>query len=148
MVGASRGLRIAASVTFAVLTAACAQPGRHGASETTTLPMIATAPGAPGVTEIAAPATVRPGVSLAQLTSLKDRSDRELIGRLGQPYFVRHEAEAEIWQYRSPTCVLDIFLYPAPGGGLKAAHVATRSRTELQAPEDQCVPFTETAIAG
>ena len=30
---------------------------------------------------------------------------------LGEPSLVRNEAPAEIWQYRSKTCVFDIFLY-------------------------------------
>ncbi|MFQ5974073.1 MAG: hypothetical protein ACE5Q3_17235, partial [Alphaproteobacteria bacterium] len=30
---------------------------------------------------------------------------------LGKPGFVRKEAGAEIWQYRQPECVLDLFLY-------------------------------------
>ena len=30
---------------------------------------------------------------------------------LGQPSLIRTEAPAEIWQYRSQTCVFDIFLY-------------------------------------
>ena len=34
-----------------------------------------------------------------------------LGGKLGQPELVRHEAPAEIWQYRYEDCVFDIFLY-------------------------------------
>ena len=30
---------------------------------------------------------------------------------LGQPSLIRNEAPAEIWQYRSQTCVFDIFFY-------------------------------------
>lgn len=35
--------------------------------------------------------------------------------RLGQPELVRKEAPAEIWQYRTRDCVLDVFFYPAEG---------------------------------
>ncbi len=35
---------------------------------------------------------------------------------LGQPSLIRNEAPAQIWQYRSRTCVFDVFLYEEPGG--------------------------------
>lgn len=34
---------------------------------------------------------------------------------LGEPQLVRREAPAEIWQYRSQTCVFDVFLYDQAG---------------------------------
>ena len=34
---------------------------------------------------------------------------------LGEPALIRREAPAEIWQYRSATCVFDVFLYDAAG---------------------------------
>ena len=38
--------------------------------------------------------------------------DSNALGELlGEPSLVRNEAPAEIWQYRSQTCVFDIFLY-------------------------------------
>lgn len=38
--------------------------------------------------------------------------DSNALGELlGEPSLVRNEAPAEIWQYRSRTCVFDIFLY-------------------------------------
>lgn len=38
--------------------------------------------------------------------------DSNALGELlGDPSLVRNEAPAEIWQYRSQTCVFDIFLY-------------------------------------
>lgn len=39
-----------------------------------------------------------------------------LDGLLGQPNLIRIEAPARIWQYRSQSCVLDIFLYEEAGG--------------------------------
>jgi hypothetical protein len=35
----------------------------------------------------------------------------ELAVLLGQPGFVRREAAALVWQYRTQSCVLDVFLY-------------------------------------
>jgi hypothetical protein len=34
---------------------------------------------------------------------------------LGEPELIRHEAPAEIWQYRNDACVLDVFLYDTAG---------------------------------
>jgi hypothetical protein len=44
------------------------------------------------------------------------RSPRQLEAELGAPALVRRENPAEIWQYRGPACVLDLFLYPKDGG--------------------------------
>lgn len=44
---------------------------------------------------------------------------------LGEPVVVRREGEAEIWQYRSDECVLDLFLY---GGMRQVEHVDLRDR--------------------
>ena len=45
----------------------------------------------------------------SELAGLKSDKVTEL---LGSPNLVRHDAPAQIWQYRSGDCVLDIFLYP------------------------------------
>ena len=42
-------------------------------------------------------------------------SDSELVSLLGAPDFRRTEPPAELWQYRSAHCVLDLFLYPDKG---------------------------------
>ena len=39
-----------------------------------------------------------------------------LLDELGQPSSLRKEAPAEVWQYRSEQCVLDIFLYEEADG--------------------------------
>jgi hypothetical protein len=36
-----------------------------------------------------------------------------LSALLGEPALIRREAPAEIWQYRTATCVFDVFLYDA-----------------------------------
>lgn len=43
--------------------------------------------------------------------ALEGRSDDAVRGLFGAPTLIRHEPPAEIWQYRSATCVLDVFLY-------------------------------------
>src|SRR5260221_5762501 len=69
----------------------------------------------PQAAPVVAALTVKPDTIRPQ--PLKDT--RELIGlergdveaRLGPPALRRRDAPAEIWQYRSPLCVLDLFLY-------------------------------------
>ncbi len=39
-----------------------------------------------------------------------------LLEELGQPSSLRKESPAEVWQYRSEQCVLDIFLYEEADG--------------------------------
>ncbi len=48
-----------------------------------------------------------------QLYGLDSRALEDL---LGEPSLVRAEAPAEIWQYRSQTCVFDVFLYDQAQG--------------------------------
>lgn len=89
-----------------------------------------------------APNVARPHFSLTEMASLTTMSDRQLTQRLGAPDFTRHDAPAEIWQYRSASCVLDVFLYPEEGG-LKVVHATTRDRAKLGTPDDSCTPFPD-----
>lgn len=88
------------------------------------------------------PSPVRPHFSLTEIASLTQMSDRQLTQRLGAPDFTRHDDPAEIWQYRSASCVLDVFLYPE-GGGLKVVHATTRDRVKLGTPDNSCTPFPD-----
>jgi hypothetical protein len=45
------------------------------------------------------------------LKKLSGLSDKDVQRALGEPDFRREEPPAQIWQYRSPECVLDLFLY-------------------------------------
>jgi hypothetical protein len=44
---------------------------------------------------------------------------------LGRPDLLRRDGDAEIWQYRAGSCILDIFLYEEPGG-MRVAHADLR----------------------
>ena len=44
---------------------------------------------------------------------------------LGRPDLLRRDGDAEIWQYRAGSCILDIFLYEEPGG-MRVAHADFR----------------------
>jgi hypothetical protein len=54
-------------------------------------------------------------------------SAAELVALLGAPDFRRVEPPAELWQYRSADCVLDLFLY-AEKGAMRVVHSETRER--------------------
>ena len=49
---------------------------------------------------------------------------------IGQPELKRREEPAEVWQYRTRSCVFDVYLYPAAGGGRSVTHVDARHRRE------------------
>jgi hypothetical protein len=128
---------VAASVGCFIGLAGCVQPGKLNPSSTTS----ASTSSAAGITDIATPIVARPGLKIAQLGTLKDLTSQELIGKFGKPDFLRREETAEIWQYRSSACVLELFLYPSASGNLQVAHVTTHYRASVGGPSDQCVPF-------
>jgi hypothetical protein len=59
-------------------------------------------------------------------------SAADVVGLFGEPDFRRTEPPAELWQYRSADCVLDLFLYRDPSG-VRVVHSETRDRDQLQA---------------
>lgn len=84
-----------------------------------------------------------PNLPPAQIASLESLSAPEVIARLGRPDFTRHDAPAELWQYRGASCVLDLFLYP-DGQDLKVVHAQSRNRQGAEAVSDgnaPCSPF-------
>ncbi len=103
--GDGRRLRLLSAVMGAALLAACA-PSPAPTSPSTTLP--ASAPVALAVVGPRPPAG-------AEFKQLAGRSGTELRRLLGAPDFRRHEAPAEIWQYRGADCVLSLFLYRKSG---------------------------------
>jgi len=50
-----------------------------------------------------------------------------LDGLLGEPTLIRREAPAEIWQYETESCVLDVFLYDTVGV-LRVTYVEARDK--------------------
>ena len=65
------------------------------------------------------------------LSNLKDRlvtlRSAEVIDLMGRPEFERSEPPARIWQYRAPTCVMDLFLYDG-GEDFVVEYVDLRTR--------------------
>ena len=58
--------------------------------------------------------------------------------RLGSPALRRRDAPAELWQYRSPVCVMDVFLY-SDGRSFKVMHVELHPRSAEQVPAPACL---------
>lgn len=64
-----------------------------------------------------------------------------LVGLLGEPDFRRFDPPAELWNYRTDACLLDIFLYR---NGEKSdryvvTHIAARGHDEADVSDDACV---------
>ncbi|HTH16817.1 MAG TPA: hypothetical protein VL974_09210 [Magnetospirillum sp.] len=72
----------------------------------------------------------------AEPSRLKGLSPTQVRAVLGKPMFTRRDAPAEIWQYRSRACTIDLFLYDE-GGSQTVTHVAVRSQQPVN--ESQCM---------
>ena len=68
---------------------------------------------------------------------LMGRSPQEVAARLGEPELKRREPPAEIWQYRTRDCVLDVYLF-AESGALRVVHTEARRRSDGQAAAGGC----------
>jgi hypothetical protein len=57
---------------------------------------------------------------------------------LGEPGLIRRETPAEVWQYRTADCVLDVVLYDHATGP-RVAYAEARTSTAEPAPTDTCL---------
>jgi len=94
----------------------------------------------PAVASPAAPAPIVPAAAPADaaLPRLTGRTRADLALLLGTPDFVRRDPPAEIWQYRSAACVLDLFLYPE-AGEFQVTYAETRDRRSMRRAGPGCV---------
>jgi hypothetical protein len=101
----------------------------------------------PKQTPLAATPAVAHGDAILP-TSLSLTGDpKELLGLdhmalrrvLGKPVQVRHEVTAQVWQYVTGDCVIDLYLYSDADGGMKVTYVEARSRTAEQTPTTRCL---------
>jgi hypothetical protein len=58
---------------------------------------------------------------------------------LGKPAQVRHEIAAQVWQYVTGDCVVDLDLYDDDAGALKVTYVEARSRSAEPSPTTRCL---------
>ncbi|MGO8916645.1 MAG: hypothetical protein ACLQJR_12130 [Stellaceae bacterium] len=99
----------------------------------------AAAPEPPGAaTQL--PAAPEPAMAAAAqplMRPLTGLSAKEVVALLGEPDFRRAEPPAELWQYRSADCVLDLFLY-GDAAGVHVIYSETRDRSLVQAGAGHC----------
>jgi hypothetical protein len=89
---------------------------------------------APSGGTIAATAVSTRGIELGKLMGL---GAPDLLVLFGEPDFRRTEPPAELWQYRSADCVLDLFLY-RDEHGYRVIHAETRQREPMPAGAGRC----------
>jgi hypothetical protein len=71
------------------------------------------------------------------LKRLSGLSDKDVQRVLGEPDFRREEPPAQIWQYRSAECVLDLFLY-GETGQYRVAYAETHDRGFTRVSQTNC----------
>lgn len=75
------------------------------------------------------------------LTNLKERligfEADEISELMGPPDFERSEPPAKIWQYRTQTCVVDMYLYDEDGD-VSVDHIEVRGRGEAKVEDKAC----------
>jgi hypothetical protein len=74
--------------------------------------------------------------------ALTGLSAKEVVTLLGEPDFRRAEPPAELWQYRSADCVLDLFFY-SDEAGTHVVRAETRDRSLVQAGAGRCTGASE-----
>jgi hypothetical protein len=101
----------------------------------------------PKQTPLAATPAVAHGDALMPIALRLSGDPKELLGLnhsalrrvLGRPAQVRHEVTAQVWQYVTGDCVVDLYLYNDDSGALKVTYVEARSRTAEQTPTARCL---------
>lgn len=97
---------------------------------------VATAPIRPAQ-QAAAPATAAPpGIDSPRRMVGLDRPALQTL--LGNPGLQRIEGRAELWQYRTANCVLDVFFYPGNDGSPRVTHADLRGRRDSRPVPQNC----------
>lgn len=115
MSGFGTAARLAALMVVAALVSACAAAPDNTASGTRLNTTAAALPGRFG----------RHPPDLKDLNGLKPD---DVLAMLGQPDLRRDEPPAEMWQYRTADCVLNLFFYDDTGG-YRLSHVEAWQRS-------------------
>lgn len=77
-------------------------------------------------------------ISTTAPSSVLGLDPRDLEKLLGMPKLVRRDAPAEVWQYRSEACVLDVFIYRVATGA-QVKYAEARTIWAEPAKTDDCV---------
>lgn len=68
---------------------------------------------------------------------LLDLGRHDLSSILGKPAFIRRDMSAEVWQYRTDSCVLDLFLYQLERDAA-VTYYEFRPRRDGELMRDEC----------
>jgi hypothetical protein len=101
---------------------------------------------APKATPLATTPAVAHGETILPTATRLSGDPMELVGLdhtalrrvLGKPAQMRNELTAQVWQYVTGDCVIDLYLYDRDGG-LKVTYVEARSRTAEPTPTNRCL---------
>jgi len=148
--------RALAAGATALLLAGCQVPANHLNYQSAAAPsaqsadpfmMSNSAAPKPKSTPLAATPAVASGDSVIAPTALRLTGDpKELIGldhatvrrALGDPTRIRTELPAQVWQYVTGDCVVDLYLYQQ-SGAMKVTYIEARSHTAEAAPTGRCL---------
>jgi hypothetical protein len=72
-------------------------------------------------------------------SDIKGHPPTEVRYRLGAPSLTRREPPAEVWQYSSSACVIDVVFYPTPGGSLSAEWLDSRTLDGSPIDKNACL---------
>jgi hypothetical protein len=143
------------SLTAALALAACQLPpsAPHAAATAAAQPAFAEnqapsaqAAPAPKPTIIAATPAVAHDMSPLTPVARLSGDPKELVGldhtvvrrALGDPLHIRNEMPAQVWQYATGDCVVDLYLYDQ-NGAWTVTYVEARSHTAESAPTARCL---------
>jgi hypothetical protein len=123
--GVSRYLPLLLALAFALLTAACVQPGQQLGKDAANPAKIAQkstpaaasggASGPAAEQPAAEPAPAPASVTWNDADQLMGLGSEDVRAALGAPARIREEEPARIYQYIGGDCVLDLFLYQEAG---------------------------------
>lgn len=110
---------------------ACAPPPSPGTGAVPPAP----AAGAASRQQPADPA--KPGAKTVEVPILLGLASRKVEELFGMPRFVRRDGPAQIWQYGTDACTVNLFFY-RDGPMLKVRHVEFRNRSADMATPGGC----------
>jgi len=87
----------------------------------------------------AAGATIMPAARLTGDPKELVGLDHTVVRRaLGEPLHIRNEMPAQVWQYATGDCIVDLYLYDQDGAWT-VTYVEARSHTAESAPTSRCL---------
>lgn len=123
-------LAVTAGLCLAALLAGCQTPERAAADRP--------APQAPAPEMLALPAGGPVGSGSAAPKRVMGLDEFAIQRLLGAPRLIRREAPAEVWQYRTAACVLDLFLYDE-AAGRRVTYAEARTAAAQPVPPEPCL---------